>query len=346
LIQEKEKPMREEKTIPSIKSQRLLTFGILLTLSAVPAVFTATAVLAVDPYPSKPVRPIIPFPPGGANDIIARLIATDLSERLGRQVVVEYRSGAGGIIGTEVAAKADPDGYTQFPCAGKFTIQPALENLPYDPVKSFIPIAKLGGASYALVVNPSVPANSVKELITLAKQKPGQLIFVDPGIGSTAHMSSELVKLLADIDLKVVHFRGANLAVIDLLGGHSHAMINSIVAVLPHIKSGKLRVLGTGGVKRSAILPDVPTIAEAGLPGFNVTGWYGILAPAGTPVPIVDRLNKEIKTILTSDEAKKRFLNAGMEADYLGSTEFGPFIEGEINRWTSVVKKGNIKLEQ
>jgi tripartite-type tricarboxylate transporter receptor subunit TctC len=254
----------------NIQSQLLKTLGIMLVLSAVLAVFTT--VLAAASYPSKPVRLIVPDVAGGGQDIVARLIAVDLSERLGKQVVVEYRSGAGGIIGTEVAAKADPDGYTLFLCAGKFTIQPALENLPYDPVKSFIPIAKLGGASYALVVNPGVPANSVKELIALAKQKPGQLIFVDPGIGSTAHMSSELVKLLANIDLKVVHFRGANLAVIDLLGGHSHAMINSLVAVLSHIKFGKLRVLGTGGMKRSSILPDVPTIAEAGLPGFNVTG--------------------------------------------------------------------------
>ncbi len=326
------------------KSLLLKALRTMLVLSAVLSI--ATTVLAAVSYPSKPVRLIVPDVPGGGQDIVARLISADLSERLGKQVILEYRSGAGGIIGTEAAAKSDPDGYTIFLCAGKFTIQPALENLPYDPVKSFVPISKLGGASYTLVVNPSVPANSVKELIALAKQKPGQLIFVDPGIGSTAHMSSELVKLLADIDLKVVHFRGANLAVIDLLGGHSHAMINSIVAVLPHIKSGKLRALGIGGVKRSSILPDVPTIAEAGLPGFNVTGWYGILAPAGTPAPIVDRLNREIKAILASDEAKKRFLNAGMETDYMGSTEFGPFIEGEINRWASVVKKGNIKLEK
>jgi tripartite-type tricarboxylate transporter receptor subunit TctC len=326
------------------KSLLFKTLGIMLVLSVMLAVFTTS--LVASSYPTKPVRLIVPDVAGGGQDIVARLIAADLTERLGKPVVLEYRSGAGGIIGTEVAAKADPDGYTLFLCAGKFTIQPALENLPYDPVKSFIPIAKLGGASYALVVNPSVPANSVKELIALAKQKPGQLIFVDPGIGSTAHMSSELVRLLADIDLKVVHFRGANLAVIDLLGGHSHAMINSIVAVLPHIKSGKLRVLGTGGVKRSSILPEVPTVAESGLPGFNVTGWYGILAPAGTPALIVDRLNREIKAILTSDEAKKRFLHAGMEADYLGSTEFGSFIVGEINRWASVVKKGNIKLEK
>ena len=328
----------------NIRSLPIKPGGILLVLFAALAV--SSTVLAAASYPSKPVRLIVPDVAGGGQDIVARLISVDLSERLGKPVVVEYRSGAGGIIGTEAAAKADPDGYTLFLCAGKFTIQPALENLPYDPVKSFIPIAKLGGASYALVVNPGVPAASMKELIALAKQKPGHLIFVDPGLGSTAHMSSELVKLLADIDLKVVHLRGANLAVIDLLGGRSHAMINSIVAVLSHIKSGKLRVLGTGGVKRSAILPDAPTIVEAGLPGFDVTGWYGILAPAGTPTPIVERLNKEIKAILASDEAKKRFLNAGMEADYLGSTEFGPFIEGEISRWASVVKKGNIKLEK
>jgi tripartite-type tricarboxylate transporter receptor subunit TctC len=337
---------RKEILVRNIKSLLLKIQGIMLVLSAVLAVFTATTVLAADSYPGKPVRIIVPDTAGGGQDTVARLIASDLSERLGKQVIVDNRPGAGGIIGTEIAAKADPDGYTLFLGSGKYTIQPALEKLPYDPLKAFIPITKMGAATYTLVVNPSVPANSVKELITLAKQKPGQLIIIDSGIGSTGHMSAELFKMLAGIDLKIVHFRGAGLAITDMLGGHSHLMINSVVSFLSHIKSGKLRALATAGVKRSIVLPDLPTIAEAGLPGFNTSGWYGIFAPAGTSAPIVDRLNNELKTILASNEAKKRFLNAGMEVDYMGPTELAPFMEQEIIRWASVVKKANIKLEE
>jgi tripartite-type tricarboxylate transporter receptor subunit TctC len=211
-------------------------------------------------------------------------------------------------------------------------------------VKSFIPIARLASGPYTLVVNPSVPATSLKELIALAKQKPGQLIFGIAGVGTTQHMSVELFKMMANIDVKIVQFKGSGPVMIDLLGGHSHALISSIVGVLPHIKSGKLRVLGTTGEKRSVILPDVPTIAEAGLPGFKATNWFGIFAPAGTPALIVDRLNNELKEILASDEVRKWFLNDGMEVVYLDPRELGPFVEEEINKWERVVKKATIKL--
>ena len=268
-----------------------------------------------------------------------------MSERLGKQVLVENRGGGGGIIGTEMVAKADPDGYTLLIVAADHTIQPALQKLPYDPVKSFTPITKLTSGPHALTVHPSVPAKSVKELIALAKQKPGQLIFVDSGLGASTHMSAELFKIMADIDFKIVHFKGTGPALVDLLGGHSHAQIGSMLASMPHTKSGKLRILGTAGLKRSVILPDVPTIAEAGVPGFQATSWYGILAPARTPAPIVDKLNKEIKVILASDEVKNQFLNSGFEADHLGLTEFVTFLQEDMTRWASVVKKANIKVE-
>ncbi|MBI4191871.1 MAG: tripartite tricarboxylate transporter substrate binding protein [Betaproteobacteria bacterium] len=326
-----------------MKSTLFKTFGILLSFSMV--VTLSMAVLAADPYPDKPVRLVVPYPPGGGTDITARLIATKLSESLGKHVVVDNRGGAGGIVGAEVVAKAAPDGYTLLIVAADHTIQPALRKLPYDAVKSFTPIAKLASGPHALTVQSSVPANSVKELVALAKQKPGQLIFANSGYGSSPHMSAELFKIVASIDFMIVPFKGLGPALIDLLGGQSHAMISSMLAPMPHIRSGKLRILGIAGVKRSAILPDVPTIAEAGVPGFNAGGWYGILAPAGTPAPIVDRLNNELKAIIASDEVRKLFSNQGSGADYLGLTEFVTFLEEEMTRWASVVKKANIKVE-
>jgi tripartite-type tricarboxylate transporter receptor subunit TctC len=333
----------KEMTMRSIKSGWFKTLGIILAFFPVFAV--SITVSAADSYPSKPVRLIATIAPGGGVDIIARLLAAKLTERLGKQVIVENIGGAGGIIAMEKVAKAAPDGYMLVINGGKHTIQPALEKLPYDPVKSFTPIAQILSGSYAFVVQPGVPAHSVKELIALAKQKPGQLIFVTSGSGSTSHMSAELLKMMADIDFKIVHFKGGGPGITDMLGGHSHASINSTAGFLPHIKSGKLRVLATGGVKRSVILPDVPTIEEAGVPGFVASSWYGIFAPAGMPVPIVDRLNQELKAILNSDDGKKQFLDIGVEVDYLGPAEFVTHLQKEVTRWASVAEKANIKLE-
>ncbi len=328
----------------NIKLPLLGTFWIMLAFCPVLAAFTRVSAAAS--YPSQPLRLIVPEAAGGGTDTVSRLIAAKLSERLNKQVIVENRGGAGGVIATEMVAKADPDGHTLVMAAGRHTIQPALEKLPYDPVKSFTPIGRLGSGVYALSINPRIPAHSVKELIALAKQKPGYLIFGTSGVAATAHVSSEFFRIMADIDFKIVHFKGAGPAMVDVLGGHSHALISSLPGQLPHIKSGKLRVLGTGGLKRSVILPDVPTIAESGLPGFRASSWYGILAPAGTQATVVDRLNKELKVILESDETKKQFLNSGVEVDYLSPTEFGAFLEEDLIRWASVVKKANIKLEK
>jgi tripartite-type tricarboxylate transporter receptor subunit TctC len=329
--------------MPTVKSLLFKTLVILLAISAVLAV--STAVLAADPYPSKPIRLIAPIAPGGGVDIIGRLIASKLSERLGRQVIVENHGGGGGILGVEMAAKADPDGHTLLIINATQSIQPALQKLPYEPVKSFTPIAKLGSGLLVLVVHPSVPANSVKEFIALAKQKPNQLICSSSSSGSVMHMSSELFKIMADIDFKIVLFKGSGPAAIDLLGGHSHTSLTTIATILPHIKSGKLKALGTSGAMRSVILPDVPTIAEAAIPGYEAVNWYGLLAPAGTPAPIVERLNREIKTILALDDAKKLFLNDGVEVDYLGPAEFGAFFNRDIAQWANVINKAKIKKE-
>jgi tripartite-type tricarboxylate transporter receptor subunit TctC len=319
------------------------TVRMLLTLSWVYAA-SAASVFAADPaYPSKPVRLVIPYAPGGSVEIVARLITPELSQLLGTQVVVDCRGGAGGVLGTEIVAKAEPDGYTLLLINVGHAMNPAFYKLPYDSMKSFTMIGKLLDGLHVLAVSQGVPAQSVKELIALAKQKPGQLIAVAAGKGSSSHLGAELFRGMAGIDFKIVQFKGAGPAVIDLIGGHSQFIITSILPVLPHIKSGKLRVLGTCGLKRSMILPDVPTIAESGLAGFDVSGWFGMVAPAGTPGPIVARLSKEIKTVLSSAELQKQFLSQGVEAAYLSPTEFGPFIEREIAKWDRVAKEANIK---
>lgn len=327
----------------SKKSQMFDTLGILLALS-IPLPLPSAA-SAAEAYPSEPVRLIIPFSPGGGADIVGRLIATNLSKRLGELVIPDNRPGAGSMIGTEMVAKARPDGLTLLLASTSNTIIPALQKLSFDPVKAFAPIAKLGYASSALFVHPSVPANSVKELIALAKQKPGQLTAGGAGIASNNHLSAELFKAMANIDFLIAQFKGAGPAMIDLLGGHIHFFIGSITQGLPHVKSGTLRMLGTSGSKRSAALPDVPTIAEAGVPGYEAISWYGILAPAGVPAPIVDRLDKEVKAILASDEVKKGFLRLGVEVDYIGPTEFWTYLTGEIAKMARVIKEANIKAE-
>jgi tripartite-type tricarboxylate transporter receptor subunit TctC len=326
-----------------MKSRLFKTLGIMIAFSVVLAVTAVSVLAAADTYPSKPVRLIVPFPPGGSSDSVGRVVAHELSVRLGKQVIVDNRSGGGGIVGTEVAAKADTDGYTLLLGAGSHTINPALRKLPFDPMKSFTPITRLVTEPNVLAVHPKVPANSVKELIRLARQKPGQLTCAAAGVGSFAHLAAELLKANAGIEFKIVQFKGGGPSLIDLLGGHSDFTNSSAILVLPHAQ--KLRFLGTSGLKRSVLLPDVPSIAEAGVPGYEATNWYGILAPAGTPAPIVDRLDKELKAMLTSDEVKKWFNNQGAEVGYMGPIDFGPFIAEMINKWAKVVKDANIKVE-
>jgi tripartite-type tricarboxylate transporter receptor subunit TctC len=335
---------RKEIMMKYLKLQLFKSFGMMLSLSLVFAFSAASVFAAADGYPSKLVRLIVPSTAGSGNDIVARQIAPELSKRLGKPVVVENRAGSGG-IGAEAVAKSAPDGYTLLITSATHTTSAALQAVPYDPIKSFTPIARVTSGSFSLVVHPSVPAKSVKELIALAKQRPGKLIFGTSGMGGIAHLGTELFMIMANIDLKRVHFKGGGPMMIDLLGGHSDAAFSSTVLALPHVKSDKVRVLGTGGVKRSVILPNVPTIEEAGLPGFELAQWYGILAPASTPAPIVDRLSKELKEVLALGEIRKKLSNDGAEADYLGPTEFGPFLEKEMTTWARIVKTANIKVE-
>jgi len=308
------------------------------------ALFACAAAAQV--YPTKPVRLIIPFPPGGSNDIVGRMSAAQLGERLGQQVVVDNRGGAGGTIGTEIAAKSPPDGYTLLLISTAYAFNTSIyKKLPYDPATAFVPVGMLGTGPAVLVVNPALPANSVKELIALAKEKPGQLNNATAGVGSFQHLASELFRLEAGIDLTHVPYKGGGPAMMDLIAGQAQVSVGSLIQMLPHIRSGKLRALGTTGAKRSPALPDVPTVAEAGLPGYEATNWWGILAPAGTPPAIVDRLNKELATIALSAETKKRFEAEGAEAAQMSPAAFGKFVADETTKWARVVKEAGITAE-
>ena len=300
----------------------------------------------VDDYPIRPIRLIVPFAPGGGTDMVARVMAPKLSERLGGvSVIVDNRGGAGAVIGTAIAAKATPDGYTLLVCDTAHTIQPVLQKLEYDPIKSFSLIASLVTGDSMLVSPASLPVKTLQEFIALAKQKPGQLVAGTAGAGSSGHMALELFRVMAGIDLIMVHYKGAGAATIDLLGGTVHVSNVTIQAAVPHLKTGRMRALGVGGLKRSALLPDVPTVSESGLTGYLSTGWRALIGPAGIPPRITERLTQEVKTILTSDEVKKHFLNNAMEIDYRDPKEFEVFIRSEMKRWSGVVRNANISLD-
>jgi tripartite-type tricarboxylate transporter receptor subunit TctC len=309
------------------------------------AVALGSGLAAAQTYPSKPVRLIIPFPPGGSNDIVGRLVGTQLSQRLGKQVVVDNRAGAGGVLGTETAAKAEPDGHTLLLVSAAHAINASLYKLPYDHDKSFAPIAKLGGGPSGLAVYPGLPVGSVKELIALARQKPGQLIISSAGVGTFSHLSAELFKTLTGADVMIVQFKGGGPGMIDTIGGHSHLYLGSLIQLAPHHRSGKLKVLATGGTRRSSILPDVPTVAEAGVPGYEATNWWGVLAPAGTPKAIIDQLDKALAAVLATAEVRKRFESEGADVDHVSQAEFGAFIAAETAKWGRIIRAANIKAK-
>ncbi len=319
-----------------MRSSLVKAFGLLLALT--------TAAAAQD-YPVKPVRLLIPFAPGGSVDLVGRIVATKLGERLGRQVVADNRAGAGGTIATELAANAPPDGYTLLLVSMAHAINPWVYKINYDPIRAFAPIASLGNGASVLTVHPSVPANSVKELIALAKSKPGQLNFAHAGVGSFTHTAGVLLAMMAGIDVKQVPFRGGGPAMIDVIGGHSQLLLNSLVASMPHIRSGKLKPLGVSDMQRSDLLPDVPTIAEAGVPGYAAANWWGVAAPAGTPQPVIAKLHREITAVLSSDEVQKQFAAEGAVIVRMSTAEFTTFIETELEKWGKVVKEAKIKAE-
>jgi tripartite-type tricarboxylate transporter receptor subunit TctC len=314
-----------------------------LAVSAV--LLLAFAAPAAAEYPDKPVRLIIPFPAGGSNDVVGRLVANQLSIQLGHKVFVDNRAGAGGVIGTEAAANAAADGYTLLVVSLAHAVNPALYKLNYDPIKSFAPISIMATGPNVLVVNPSLPVQSVRELLALVKEKPGHIDYASAGVGSFQHLGGELFKLTAGVNLQHVPYKGGGPAMQDVIAGHVKVMFSSLVQTTPFIVSGQLRALGVGGIIRNAVLPDVPTIAEAGVPGYHADNWWGIVAPAGTPQPIVDKLHADIQAALKAPELKEAFAREGAAAVTMSSAEFGAYMESEMAKWARVVKEGNIRAQ-
>ena len=296
-------------------------------------------------YPSKPVRLVIPFPPGGSNDVVGRAIAQQLAERLGQGVVIDNRGGAGGVIGTNEAAKAAPDGYTLLLISTAFPTSIAFNRLAQDAMKSFAPVAMLGSGPALLVVPANSQVNSVGDLLKVLKEKPGELNAAAAGIGSFQHMATELFRLQSKTNFVIVQYKGGGPALTDTIGGQVHFNLGSLVQMVPHVRSGKLKALGVSSAKRVAAMPEVPTIAEAGVPGYEVSNWWGILAPAGTPQPVLDRLYKEISAILDSPETRKRFELEGAEVARMKPAEFAAFVTQDTGKWTRVVKEAGIKPE-
>jgi tripartite-type tricarboxylate transporter receptor subunit TctC len=297
-------------------------------------------------WPNKPLRFILPFPPGGGTDILGRLIADRMTASLGQPVVTENRGGAGGNVGAEAAARSAPDGYTIVLVAPSLAISPSLySKLNYDPVKDFAPVSLVATVPNVMVTHPSVPADTLAEFIRFAKTKPGGMNFGSGGSGTSNHLAGELFNIVAGVKLVHVPYKGVNLAMNDVLSGQIHLVVIGVPAAAPHIKAGKLRALALVAPQRASALPEVPTVAEAGLPNFEVTTWYGILAPAGTPKPIVTRLNAELVKIMHAPEMKDRL--ATMATDPVTSTpeEFADYIKREIVKWGEVVRQAGLKAD-
>jgi tripartite-type tricarboxylate transporter receptor subunit TctC len=311
------------------------------------AVWPASAALAQSPAPERPVRLVVPFAAGGATDILARLVAERLSRTQGQPVVVENRAGANGAIGSEQVAKAPPDGLTLLAVtAGTHAINRSLyRNLPYDPVRDFTPVAMLGSAANVLVVHPSVPAQSVPELVTHLRRNPGKLHFGSAGSGSTLHLSGEMFKAMAGVQMVHIPYKGGGPAQADLLGGHIHMMFDSISAALPHIQSGRVRALAVTGAERSHALPALPTIAEAGVPGYAATAWFGIVGPAGLPAAVTERLNQAINAILAEPDTRAQLTKLGAEPKPMSPAQFGAFVRAEVDKWAKVVEAAGVKAD-
>jgi tripartite-type tricarboxylate transporter receptor subunit TctC len=313
------------------------------TLQTAPSL---AATPAADAYPNRPIRLMVPYPPGGGTDTFSRIFARALSEHIGQPIVVDNRSGGGTIVGTVTVAQAVPDGYTLLMNAAAFVINPLLHTKPpYDAQRDFVPIMQIASAPNVLVVNPALPARSLRELIELAKAKPGSINFASTGIGTPAHLSGELLGSMAGIKLTHVPYRGGASVMPDLISGQVQMSFVSLPAALPHIKAGRIRALGNPSAKRSDALPDVPTIAEAGLPGYDASNWQGVFAPAKTPARIIDRLNSEFRWALTQPDVLKQLAVNGYEP--IGSTpaEFVKVIAVETVKWDKVIRASGARAE-
>lgn len=303
----------------------------------------ACAVVA-QPYPSKPVRVILGFPPGGAVDILTRIMAPKLSEKWGQQIVVDNRPGAGSMIAAEIVANGAADGYALLMITASHIVSASLyRKLAFHPVDSFAAVTQVAATSIALLTHPSVPVKSVKELIALAKARPGQLNFGSSGTGSILHLAGELFKRMAGVNIVHVPYKGAGPAYIDLIGGQLELMFGAVPSALPHVEAGKLRAIAVTSAKRWPALPEVPTIAESGVPGYEVTNWYGLLAPAGTARQIVERLHDEFAGVLRMQDVAQAFMRSGAEPVSSTPREFQALLSSELAKWTQVIREAGIR---
>jgi len=307
-------------------------------------VVSAMPVAGAAAYPEKVVRVIVPWPPG-PTDTVARLVSTELTSRLKQTVIVDNRPGAGGIIGMLAAAQSPPDGYTLMATSTAYGYLIARPKPNVDLIDSFAPVSLLGLNESALAVHPSLPVKTVKELIALAKAKPGTIYYASSGVGGFPHMNTELFKLMAGVDLVHVPFKGGGPAVTDVVGGHTQMILTSLIGLLPHIKAGKLRVLGVGSLKRSASLPEVPTISESGVPGYETSIWYGLFAPAGTPPAVIQRVHSEVAASMDAPELKKSYDALAVLVKPMSPAEFGKLMVSEQAKWQKVVNDAGIKPE-
>ncbi len=312
---------------------------------ALPAQAQTAAPASGQTWPAKTIRFVIPFPPGGSNDIVGRMLAASLTERLGRNVVADNRAGGNSIIGSELVANSPPDGYTMLIISTSFTTNPVIHKLPFDPLKSFDWVAMLGVGPNALVVTQSLPAKNIKELIALAKARPGQIVYASTGVGSNAHFGTELFKHMTGTKMLHVPYKGGGPALIDTVSGEAQMCLSSLIQALVHVRSNKLRVLGTSGAKRTPLLPGVPTIMEAGVPGYETQNWWGTAVARGTPPAIIARLNTEINATLKTPEFEKRLRNDAAEPVIKSPEELGKYVAGEMEKWRNLAKVAGIKGE-
>jgi tripartite-type tricarboxylate transporter receptor subunit TctC len=322
-------------------------FSSVLRLTVAVALAAASALAAAQTWPTKPVRIVVPFPPGQSADIMMRLLAERLTPALGKQVIVDNRAGAGGAIGMEHAAKSEPDGHTVvMGASGPTTISPTLQpKLPYDPLKDFEPVTAVASVAQVFMANPSFPAKSIKELIALAKSKPGDLNYGSSGVGTTQHLFVEAFASAAGIKLTHVAYKGSSPAVTDLLGGQIPMISDTVPVALPLVRSGKVRPLAVTSIRRQPFLPDVPTIDEQGIKGFNAIGWIGVLAPAGTPPAILDRLSAEMQKAIAHPETKAKMDEMGFVAMSETREKFRDFMRAETAKWRKVIADANVKVD-
>ena len=318
-------------------------FQIIAGLALAAAVAAAAS---AQPFPSKPVRIVVAAAPGGGTDFVARVMNAQLAERLGQPVVIDNRGGAGGTVGTDIVAKAPPDGYTILMVFVNFAIHPSLyEKLPYDSLRDFAPLSTLAATPLVLVVQPQLPVKTVRDLVALGKSPASRLNYAAPGVGSLGHLAGELFKNLTGIEMVHVAYKGGGPAITALIGGEVQAYFSTMPAALAQVKAGRLRALGVTGSRRVASEPAIPTIAESGVPGYDVTGWFGALAPAGTPRAAVTRLNRDIVAALAAPEIRDRMAGEGIEPGGSTPEQFAAIIKSDIAKWTRVVREARIKAD-